>query len=161
MKQDGGPANSGIQIRSATDPKYNEGRVFGLQVDIDSPERDWSGTIYDEQRRGWLYPGSLNPNGRGLYKMGEWNQFRIEAIGPTWFYPDKFTERDPVELVNARIGIESESWSATVWAKNLTDEEYNAEWSPGPQFFPNPGYTNNFVFKALPRRWGVDLTYRF
>jgi iron complex outermembrane receptor protein len=85
----------------------------------------------------------------------------IEAIGPTWFYPDNFTERDPVELVNARIGIESESWSATVWAKNLTDEEYNAEWSPGPQFFPNPGYSNNFVFKALPRRWGIDLAYRF
>lgn len=85
----------------------------------------------------------------------------LEAIGPTWFYPDNFTERDPVELVNARLGIEGGAWSATLWAKNLTDEEYNAEWSPGPQFFPNPGYTNNFVFKALPRRWGVDLTYRF
>ena len=47
VKQDGGPANSGIQFRSATDPNYNEGRVFGLQVDIDPPERDWSGTIYD------------------------------------------------------------------------------------------------------------------
>jgi iron complex outermembrane receptor protein len=85
----------------------------------------------------------------------------IEAIGPTWFYPDNFTERDPLELVNLRLGVEGESWSATIWAKNLTDEDYNAEWSPGPQFFPNPGYTNNFVFKALPRRWGVDLTYRF
>jgi iron complex outermembrane recepter protein len=85
----------------------------------------------------------------------------IEAIGPTWFYPDNYTERDPVELVNLRAGIDSDSWSATVWVKNATDEEYNAEWSPGPQFFPNPGYTNNFVFKALPRRWGVDLTYRF
>lgn len=83
VKQDGGPANSGIQFRSATDPNYNEGRVFGLQVDIDPPERDWSGTIYDEQRRGWLYPGTLNPHARGIYKMGEWNLFRIEAIGPT------------------------------------------------------------------------------
>ena len=24
-----------------------------------------------------------------------------------------------------------------------------------------PGYTNNFVFKAQPQVWGVDLTYRF
>jgi iron complex outermembrane receptor protein len=85
----------------------------------------------------------------------------VEVIGPTWFYPDNFTKRDPVELVNLRLGLEGGPWSATVWAKNLTDEEYNAEWSPGPQFFPNPGYTNNFVFKALPRRWGVDVTYRF
>ena len=85
----------------------------------------------------------------------------LQVIGPTWFYPDNFTERDPVTLLNVRLGVDAKSWSATVWAKNLTDETYNAEWSPGPMFFPTPGYTNNFVFKAMPRRWGVDLNYRF
>lgn len=85
----------------------------------------------------------------------------LEVIGPTWFYPDNFTERDPVTLLNLRLGVDGKSWSAAVWAKNLTDANYNAEWSPGPMFFPNPGYTNNFVFKAMPRRWGVDLNYRF
>ena len=85
----------------------------------------------------------------------------LDVTGPTWFYPDNFTERDTINVLNLRAGLDSESWSVTAWAKNLTDEEYNAEWSPGPMFFPNPGYTNNFVFKALPRRWGVDLAYRF
>jgi iron complex outermembrane recepter protein len=85
----------------------------------------------------------------------------IQVTGPTWFYPDNFTERDRVGLLNVRLGLDGRSWSATVWAKNLTDTIYNAEWSPGPMFFPNPGYTNNFVFKAMPRRWGVDLNYRF
>jgi iron complex outermembrane receptor protein len=85
----------------------------------------------------------------------------IQVTGPTWFYPDNFTERDPVTLLNLRFGLDHRSWSATVWAKNLTNETYNSEWSPGPMFFPNPGYTNNFVFKAMPRRWGVDLNYRF
>jgi iron complex outermembrane receptor protein len=85
----------------------------------------------------------------------------VEVIGPTWFYPDNFTERDPVTLLNLRGGVDGGSWAVTVWAKNLTDKQYNAEWSPGPMFFPNPGYTNNFVFKAMPRRWGVDLNYRF
>ncbi len=85
----------------------------------------------------------------------------LDVTGPTWFYPDNFTERDTVNVLNLRVGLDGESWSVTAWAKNLTDEDYNAEWSPGPQFFPNPGYTNNFVFKALPRRWGVDLAYRF
>jgi iron complex outermembrane receptor protein len=85
----------------------------------------------------------------------------VEVIGPTWFYPDNFTVRDPVTLLNVRLGIDGKSWSATLWAKNLTDKKYNAEWSPGPMFFPNPGYTNNFVFKAMPRRWGADLNYRF
>jgi iron complex outermembrane receptor protein len=85
--------------------------------------------------------------------------FRI--IGDTWFYPDNFTKRDPVELLDLRAGIAGEAWTLTAWARNLTDEEYNAEWSPGPQFFPNPGNTNNFVFKAQPRVWGVDFSYRF
>jgi iron complex outermembrane receptor protein len=85
----------------------------------------------------------------------------LDVTGPTWFYPDNFTERDTVSVLNLRLGLESKSWSVTAWAKNLNDEEYNSEWSPGPQFFPSPGYTNNFVFKALPRRWGVDLAYRF
>jgi len=83
VKQDGGPANSGVQIRSATDPSYNEGRVFGYQVEIDPFERAWSGGIYDEQRRGWLYPLTLNPSARGVYRPQEWNRFRIEAIGTT------------------------------------------------------------------------------
>jgi iron complex outermembrane receptor protein len=85
----------------------------------------------------------------------------LDMTGPTWFYPDNFTERDTINVLNLRVGLDSDSWSVTAWAKNLNDEDYNAEWSPGPQFFPNPGYTNNFVFKALPRRWGVDLAYRF
>jgi iron complex outermembrane receptor protein len=84
-----------------------------------------------------------------------------ERIGPTYWYPDNFTKRDPVDLVNLRLGIEQDAWALTAWAKNLTDQKYNAEWSPGPQFFPNPGETNNFVFKALPRVWGVDFVYRF
>jgi iron complex outermembrane receptor protein len=84
-----------------------------------------------------------------------------ERIGPTYWYPDNFTVRDPVDLVNLRLGIEHDNWSLTAWAKNLTNEKYNAEWSPGPQFFPNPGESNNFVFKALPRVWGVDFVYRF
>jgi iron complex outermembrane receptor protein len=85
----------------------------------------------------------------------------LDVTGPTWFYPDNFTKRDTVSLLNLRVGLDSKSWSVTAWAKNLTDEDYNAEWSPGPQFFPNPGYSNNFVFKGMPRRWGVDLAYRF
>ena len=85
----------------------------------------------------------------------------FQIIGDTWWYPDNFTKREPVELLNVRAGIETDNWSLVAWSKNLLDEEYNAEWSPGPQFFPSPGYTNNFVFKAVPMTWGVDFTYRF
>ena len=95
----------------------------------------------------------------GAYEFFIRPDFRI--IGDTWWWPDNFTKRSPVELLDLRAGIESDSWSVVAWSRNLTDEDYNAEWSPGPQFFPNPGYTNNFVFKAPPMTWGVDFTYRF
>jgi iron complex outermembrane receptor protein len=85
--------------------------------------------------------------------------FRI--IGDTYWYPDNFSVRDPVEILDLRAGIGAEAWTVTAWARNLTDEGYNAEWSPGPQFFPSPGYTNNFVFKAQPQVWGIDFSYRF
>jgi len=85
----------------------------------------------------------------------------LQRIGPTYWYPDNFTLREPIDLVNLRAGIEGDRWSLTAWAKNLFDRKYNAEWSPGPQFFPSPGYSNNFVFKAMPRVWGVDFAYRF
>jgi len=68
--------NSGIQIRS------HEGeRVFGYQIEVDPAERAWSGGIYDESRRGWLYPLTYNPKARTAFKNGIWNEYRIEAIG--------------------------------------------------------------------------------
>ena len=81
--------NSGIQIRSESTPDYKDGRVHGYQVEIDPSDRAFTGGIYDEARRGWLYPVNEpeNEEARKAYKPGEWNQFRIEAIGnhiKTW-----------------------------------------------------------------------------
>ena len=73
--------NSGIQIRSNSNADYRDGRVHGYQVEIDPAERAWSGGIYDEARRGWLYPLDLNQKGRTAFQNGEWNHYRIEAIG--------------------------------------------------------------------------------
>lgn len=85
----------------------------------------------------------------------------FQIIGDTYRYPDNYSVRDPVNLLNLRAGFGNDVWTVTAWARNLADEDYNAEWSPGPQFFSSPGYTNNFVFKAQPRVWGAELTYRF
>jgi len=55
-------SNSGIQFKSNFDSNANkgQGRVFGYQFEIDPSSRKWSGGIYDEGRREWLYPGALN-----------------------------------------------------------------------------------------------------
>ena len=73
--------NSGIQIRSLSTPDYQNGRVHGYQVEIDPAERAWSGGIYDEARRGWLYPLSRNEKGQRAFKNGQWNHYRIEVFG--------------------------------------------------------------------------------
>ncbi|MCB0687532.1 MAG: DUF1080 domain-containing protein, partial [Saprospiraceae bacterium] len=78
--------NSGIQIRSLSTPDYRDGRVHGYQVELDPSDRKWTGGIYDEARRGWLYPMTENTNG-DAFRVGDWNHIRIEAIGPsirTW-----------------------------------------------------------------------------
>ena len=67
--------NSGIQIRSLSTPDYRDSRVHGYQVEIDPAERAWSGGIYDEARRGWLYPLSRNEKGRRAFKNGLWNHY--------------------------------------------------------------------------------------
>jgi hypothetical protein len=56
--------------------------VHGYQCEIDPSPRAWSGGIYDEQRRGWLYDMEGNPAGKMAFKNGQWNKYRIEAIGP-------------------------------------------------------------------------------
>ncbi|GAA4447098.1 DUF1080 domain-containing protein [Ravibacter arvi] len=75
--------NSGIQFRSLSKPDYRDGRVHGYQCEIDPSDRAWSGGIYDEARRGWLYPLDGNPEGRKAFKRNAWNHYRIEAIGNT------------------------------------------------------------------------------
>jgi hypothetical protein len=81
--------NSGVQIRSLSLPGYMDGRVHGYQVEIDPSERAWSAGIFDEARRGWLYPleGSEHENARRAFRNNEWNNVRVEAIGDhikTW-----------------------------------------------------------------------------
>lgn len=73
--------NSGIQFRSNSLPEFKNGRVHGYQCEVDPSARAWSAGIYDEARRGWLYPLDLNPKAKSALKMGEWNKYRIECIG--------------------------------------------------------------------------------
>lgn len=79
--------NSGIQFRSLSKSDYQNGRVHGYQMEIDPSSRAWTGGIYDEGRRDWLYPLEYNPAGKSAYKKGEWNKARIECVGSilrTW-----------------------------------------------------------------------------
>ena len=73
--------NSGVMVRAERRADYRDGVVFGYQVEIDSSARAWSGGIYDEQRREWLNTLARNAQARAAFKVGEWNHFRVEALG--------------------------------------------------------------------------------
>ena len=99
--------NSGVQIRSEVFPdatnaviggkefKFPADRIHGYQCEIDMDAargRMWSGGIYDEARRGWLFPVdgekgkqglAFSAQGRAISKNGEWNKLYIVANGPT------------------------------------------------------------------------------
>jgi hypothetical protein len=103
--------NSGVQIRSEVFPeartlkvggkdiKLPADRVHGYQVEIDMDtgrNRWWSGGIYDEARRGWLFPtggdkgaagAAFTQEGAKASRPGAWNKLRVVAVGPsikTW-----------------------------------------------------------------------------
>lgn len=73
--------NSGIQFRSESKPEYLNGRVHGYQYEIDPSSRAWTGGIFDESRRNWLYPMEYNPIAKKAFKQNEWNAVRVECMG--------------------------------------------------------------------------------
>lgn len=76
-------SNSGVQLRSHFNPAGNKGRgqVFGYQCEFDPAPRRWTGGIYDEARREWLYPLTLNPGAQNAFRLGVFNKIKVECIG--------------------------------------------------------------------------------
>lgn len=76
--------NSGVQVRSNSDPAYKDGRVHGYQVEIDPSPRNFTGGIYDEGRRGvFLKDLKDNEAARNAFKPGEWNTMYVSCRGDT------------------------------------------------------------------------------
>jgi len=121
--------NSGIQFRSIADPAMKKGRVHGYQVEIDPSTRAWSGGIYDEARRGWLHALETQESARKALRMGDWNRFRVEAIGTsirTWLNGvacanilDDLTPRGLIALQVHSIGTDKSKVGQTIRWRNL------------------------------------------
>lgn len=149
--------NSGVQIRSecfdtpkeitagGKTIKIPAGRVHGYQIEIDPDvprARMWSAGIYDEARRGWLFPkgkqeeAAFSALGRTLFKPDAWNHVRVEAIGDsikTWLNGalcadiiDAMTPRGFIALQVHGIGKDTKKDGAQIRWRNLTLTEFSA-----------------------------------
>ena len=76
-----GDLNSGIVLRGNQDPNTKNGRVHGYQMEIDQSERQWTGGIYEELGRKWLYSLEGKAEAQSAYNQSDWNHYRVEAIG--------------------------------------------------------------------------------
>ncbi len=59
-----GEANSGVMFRCQVDENAAQ-KVFGYQAECDGSDRRWSGGLYDEARRGWIWPS--RPINRSIF----------------------------------------------------------------------------------------------
>lgn len=148
--------NAGIQTRSHFNPEaFNgEGRVYGRQCEVDPSFRRWTGGIYDEGRREWLYPMQLHAAAQNVYKRGEYNHYKIECIGnemKTWV--NGVATAYVVDTIDTKgfIGLQVHAITAPdhagkkVGFKNIRIKTTDLKPTP----FPPNVYVANFVPNSL------------
>lgn len=167
--------NSGIQFRSevkdlndkchVVDMKTPE-RVHGYQMEIDPTKRKWSGGIFDEARRGWLYPMEINPDAKTAFKNNQWNHCRIECIGTsirTWLNGvacahliDDMTAKGFIALQIHAVDDPRYVGKNIRW-KNIRIQTRNLQASPDDNVFILNKLLNNI--SACEKRAGIRLLW--
>ncbi|QDV81618.1 Bacterial alpha-L-rhamnosidase [Stieleria magnilauensis] len=93
-----GPANSGVMFRAHVDEDAAK-KVYGYQAECDGSDRRWSGGLYDEARRGWIWPSTkgrskdqflahaeesqqffATPRVRDALNRNGWNRYEITCV---------------------------------------------------------------------------------
>jgi len=137
--------NSGIQFRSnyytqeteveinGKKKKFPADRVHGYQFEIDPSSRAYTGGVYDEGRRGWLFDLKDNEAARKAFKQGDWNQARIECQGgsiktfingvPAADFTDDLTKDGVIALQVHGIGKKTEALGKEVMWRNIRIKE--------------------------------------
>jgi hypothetical protein len=78
-----GDFNTGILLRAVDQPTESKLRLHAYQVKIDPTPRQWTGGVFDDFGPDWhwFYTLENDAHARAAFKIGEWNHFRVEAIG--------------------------------------------------------------------------------
>ncbi len=102
--------NSGVQIRSKSRAEFNNGRVYGPQVEIENAPGE-SGYLYSEGTgRGWITPEQPI---KDAYINGQWNRYVVRAKGDriqTWVNGRLIVDtNDPESAKRGFIGLQVHS----------------------------------------------------
>ncbi|MGD2166748.1 MAG: TonB-dependent receptor [Gammaproteobacteria bacterium] len=148
---------SGFEFDVTARVSENVDLFFGYGA-TDSEIREWNAPLgpssigneaplvtEDTVNAGIQYRRAIGGSGLELFARADY-----QRLGDTYWDPQNSTVRNPVNLLDLRIGIQHDTWSIIGWQRNANDVRYNAEFSPG-----------GFVFKAKPRRWGIDFVKEF
>ena len=156
--------NSGIQFRSISKPDVMNGRVHGYQCEVDPSARAWSGGIYDEARRGWLYTGELNPAAKLAFKLEQWNHYRIECVGnsirtwlngvPVAYVLDDMTPSGLIALQVHAIGKDDQPGKQIRW-KNIRIKTTDLKATETPDVFVVNLLPNNLSSAEKAQGWSL------
>jgi iron complex outermembrane receptor protein len=92
------------------------------------------------------YRGQLGAQRRWFARLD------YQRLGEVFWEPENFVGRDPLDLVDFRLGLTTDrGLEVAAWVKNATDEDWIAEEA-------NP---NGIVYYGKPRQYGLELGYRF
>lgn len=94
-----GSANSGVMFRCHVDEDAPNKKVYGYQAECDGSDRRWSGGLFDEGRRRWIWPSTsgrsldqflqheqeskaafADPAVAGALNRNGWNRFVVTCI---------------------------------------------------------------------------------
>jgi len=120
-----------------------------------TPNADLSGRNQAHAPTYSLALGGMYRHPGGLFARIDWS-----ARDEFYFDISHDQKSTPFELLNARLGFETERWSAQIWARNLLDERYAVRgffFGNEPPNFPNTLY----IRQGDPRQLGVTFDMRF
>ena len=134
-----------------------------LDTEIDNFIVKGDSSLVDKSGREQAHAPNYQFNIGGRYDFGDGFYARIEAEGKDAFYfSDSHDQQsDSYELFNASFGYQSLHWDITLWARNLTDEDYATR---GFYFGNDPRkfyVDEEYVQYGEPRVFGANATYRF
>jgi len=122
---------------------------------------------YEDPIAGTDYKGNLTPlTPRYTYNIAAqyrhpltgsidiFGRVAVNGVGKSYWNDANTLKQDPYELVNARLGFETDHFEVYLWAKNIFDAEYEAIAFEFPGF-PPLGQAGD------PQIFGITLTGRF